>query len=320
MRLRLRFSRISCRLLHLTLLMGLLTVGHMQAAGGLDVTVDKPDRQIRSGGYTTIEVDAVNMTEDALEVRVIRRVNQTPDDRWDISVCSPERCNDSSVDTLEPYMLMAGENGGPKVHVLAGDTGIGIVEIDVITGYRTSEQEVVSLRLSVEIAELPEPALFVRVDSSTARMAPGRTVRFGIFLLARPGEALDVVVDRLETNLSVGDELGWSSRLCDDAGCLPVDSTRLSFHLMARSSRTIFLEMTAGPRTGSTGAVEIAIDSGDEEEGIYHRFILTVDNLSGVDESDPVPFYRLDLSQTSLDSPGAAPISGSIPGNREKYR
>lgn len=275
----------------------LLDVGEIRANGLLDVSVEKPNRQIRSGGYTTFDVDAVNTTDEMLEIQVIRRVNRTPDDGWDVSVCSPVRCNDSSVDTLEPYTLLPDENGGPKVHVLAGDTGAAFVEIDVIVGYGTPQQEVVSLRLSVEIADLPEPALFVRIDSSTAQVGPEGTARFGMFLLARPGKDLQVTIRRVEINVSVGDEEGWSSRFCDGSDCMPTDSASVSFVLEARSSRTIFVDISAGPRVGSTGAVEVAIDPGGDEEIVYHRFILSVDDLSGVEEGDESLRYPLDLSK-----------------------
>lgn len=245
----------------------------------LEVTVERPSRIMRAGGYTTFIIEATNSSAQTIELQVIRIEYDRPDNSWEASVCSPEFCYDATVDTLDPYPLEAGATGGAQVHIYAGDTGaIGVtLLLDPQDG-----TEPVEVKLSAEIGTLPEPSLFIRVDSTASSAGDGDTVEFGLFILNTSGKELQPRLVRLETDYP---DKVWSDLLCYFDQCREPEERSIEIDLADGVGAIFSVKMIAGEELGTTGEVEIMIDPGDSTEPSFHRFSLTVDHVSSVGEN-----------------------------------
>ncbi|MGE3801772.1 MAG: T9SS type A sorting domain-containing protein [Candidatus Kapaibacterium sp.] len=263
------------------LLCGLL-FGYLPGLGqsSLVVKIERPSRILPERGYTTYIIVAENMSAQPINLQIIRTVNDYPDDAWLISVCSPDLCYEADVDTLDPYVIEPGEIGGAQVHILAGDTGSArvVLSFDSQDG---AEPTLVELR--AEIGEVPEPSLFVRLDSTTSNALGGDTVEFGIFLLNTSGDRLQPRVVRLERDYPNGT---WSDFLCYFDQCSTPDQRELSADLKKGEGALFAIKMIAGMEVGESGEVEVMVDPGDGTEPTFHRFSVTVDRVLTVEEGE----------------------------------
>ena len=261
---------------------------------GLDIRVERPSRVLPEKGYTTFIIKAENRSDVPINVQIIRTVNEYPDADWEVSVCSPDICYDAEVDTLDPYMIGPGETGGAQVHVLAGDTGEArvVISFDAQDG---SEPTLVELR--AEIGELPEPSLFVRVDSATSRAVGGDTVEFGLALLNTSGKSLQPRLVRLERDYPDG---RWSDFFCLFDDCSGPEVENLTVDLDRSEGAVFSVKMIAGMQVGETGEVEVMIDPGDGTEPTFQRFAVTVDRvLSVADRREERRWLRIFPNPTS---------------------
>ncbi|MCB0711776.1 MAG: T9SS type A sorting domain-containing protein [Ignavibacteriae bacterium] len=253
----------------------------------LDVKIERPSRILPKGGYTTYIIVAENRSAEPIDLQVIRTVNDYPDDTWLISVCSPDLCYEAEVDTLDPYVIEPGETGGAQVHILAGDTGSARV---VLSFDSQNGTEPTLIELRAEIGEIPEPSLFVRIDSTTSNAVGGDTVEFGIFLLNTSGDSLHPRVVRLERDYP---NETWGDFLCYFDQCSLPDQKELGADLKKGEGVLFAVKVIAGVEVGESGEVEVMVDPGDGTEPTFHRFAVTVDRVLSVQEVEAEKALRI---------------------------
>ena len=191
-----KLDRYSIARLCLAAFLGLATMTGttLHAQSSLDLSVDRPVRIISADGYTTFVVDIHNTSAQPVLVKVVRMVNDLPDDGWKTSICSPHHCYDETVDTIEPYEVYPGQPSNTQVHFYTGDSGIGRVMLMVDPQDGT---EPANIELTVEVGEIPEPSLSLREDSTVSHMGAGDTAFFPFAIVNRTDSTLPVLVHRL---------------------------------------------------------------------------------------------------------------------------
>lgn len=252
----------------------------LHAQSSLEVNVDRPSRIVLAEGYTTFTINAINRSAETVNVKVIRTLNDRPDDTWEISVCSPTVCYDETVDTLDPYPLGPGEPGGAQVHVLAGKTGLARVTISLDPQDGTDP---VVVELSTEVGIPPQPSIVATVDSTEAHAFGGDTVEFGFFIFNATDDSLDVVLQRTETDFP---DSTWSTTLCIFGDCVDRDIDSIPVGLASHRAVLFAVRIGTGKAIGTTGEVEVHVVPADGSEPTYHRFGVTVTQVSGVHDAD----------------------------------
>ena len=282
-----------------------MTGSALYAQSSLDLLVDRPTRIISADGYTTFVVDIHNTSAQPVLVKVVRMVNDLPDDGWKTSICSPHHCYDETVDTIEPYEVHPGQPSNTQVHFYTGDSGVGRVMLKIDPQDGTDPAQI---ELTVEVGEIPEPSLSLREDSTEAHVGVGDTAFFPFAIVNRTDSTLPVEVHRLEEEFP---DPTWSSGLCYFFVCQPAELDSLPIHpVPSRDGAVYGLFVVAGQTPGTIGEVEVQIDPGDGTEPFYRRFEVTVEMPAGIEEREGFG----NSSALSYPSPATSHVSLTIPG------
>lgn len=281
-----------------------MTGSALYAQSSLNLSVDRPARIISANGYTTFVVDIHNTSTQTVLVKVVRMVNDLPDDGWKTSICSPHHCYDETVDTIEPYEVHPGQPSNTQVHFYTGDSGIGRVTLMIDPQDGTDPAHV---ELTVEVGEIPEPSLSLREDSTEAHVGVGDTAFFPFAIVNRTDSTLPVEVHRLEEEFP---DPTWSSGLCYFFVCQPAELDSLPIHpVPSRDGAVYGLFIVAGQTPGTIGEVEVQIDPGDGTEPFYRRFEVIVAEPAGVDHDE-----SRWLLASAYPNPAVSTVALALPG------
>ena len=300
-------DRYSIARLWLAAFLGLATMtgSTLYAQSSLNLSVDRPVRIIPADGYTTFVVNIHNMSAQPVLVKVVRMVNDLPDEGWKTSICSPHHCYDETVDTIEPYEVYPGQPSNTQVHFYTGDSGVGKVMLMIDPQDGT---DLAHIELTVEVGEIPEPSLSLREDSTEAHVGVGDTAFFPFAIVNRTESTLPVGVHRLEEDFP---DPTWSSGLCYFFVCQPAELDSLPIYSLPSSDGAVYgLFIVAGQTPGTLSSVEVQIDPGDGTEPFYRRFHVMVDQISSIDNASS-SIRR----NGSRPDPASSHVTLTVPGN-----
>jgi hypothetical protein len=278
----------------------LTTLSALSQPTEFSVSVDKPDRVLPPGGFTTYEMLVRNTSGKDLKIVAERTVNDLPDDAWISSICSELHCYEEDVSLLPAEDLAAGDSTYVKMHVTAGNQIEDTAKI-VLRFYVEGSQEYYEQAFNIATVE-PKPTVFaVIANQKEMSTDAGMEVEFYVGLANYTSSPLDMTVYRVENDFP---DDSWQSRLCVPDSCLPTAEVETPT-VTIEPSKALYVRLRVFAGSGGEGKVTLRFDPPEGVDPAYEQFTVTATML-GVD----VPGVNATLSaaypnptQTSVTIP-----------------
>jgi hypothetical protein len=257
--------------------MWLMSLPALSQPTEFSVSVDKPDRVLPPGGFTTYEMLIRNLSGRDLKIVAERSVNDLPDDAWISSICSELHCYEKEVSLLPAEDLAAGDSIYVKMHVTAGNQIEDTAKI-VLRFHVEGSQEYIEQAFTIVTVE-PKPTVFaVIANQKEMSVDAGTEVEFYVGLANYTSSPLTMTVHRVENDFP---DNSWQSRLCVPDSCLPTAEVETPA-VTIEPSKALYVRLRVFAGSGGEGKVTLRFDAPEGVDPAYEQFTVTATML-GVD-------------------------------------